>query len=198
MIYIILKTTIELENFILNIMMDTAKNLIQVDIQSLTGTQLEASQSSDIRNIQQSNTQKSSLKTQEILKSNDSQVEVLEKQPEELSQLSDIKTEADNSWLIPEPISAMDVPEQQKRELAYQVDEIKETFERKGITLDAAIEKLKDIMENAYKMSPKDTPYDDYETRLKAIQTWAKLLQLGKPQSVYNVLNMRGKPPQIN
>jgi len=125
-------------------------------------------------------------------------VEVLEKLPEEWSQSNDIKIEADASWLIPEPISAMDIPWEQKKELAYQVHEIKDTFEKKGITLESAIDKLKDIMDNAYKMSPKDTPYDDYETRLKAIQTWAKLLQLGKPQSVYNVLNMRGKPPQIN
>ena len=90
------------------------------------------------------------------------------------------------------------VPEEEKVDVAYSISEIKEAFENKKIDINTVVDKLVDIMDNAYKMSPKDTPYDDYETRLKAIQTWAKLLQIGKPQSVYNVLNMRAKPPHIN
>lgn len=167
--------------------MDTAIGLIQVNTQAITETRQNLSPNLIINNTQQKPTQESSLKIPEIQKSNDFQVEVLEKKPEGLNQSSDI-----------EPVNAMDIPWEQKKELAYQVSEIKAAFESKDINLDTVIDRVKDIMDNAYKMSPKDTPYDDYETRLKAIQTWAKLLQIGKPQSVYNVLNMWGKPPQIN
>ena len=167
--------------------MDTAIGLIQVNTQPSIETMPKQLQSSTIDNIQQKLTQESSLEIVEIQKSSDFLVEASEKKPEGWSQSS-----------ILEVVSPVDMPWEQKKELAYQVSEIKSAFEDKDINLDSVIWRLKVIMDSAYKMSPKDTPYDDYETRLKAIQTWAKLLQLGKPQSVYNVLNMRGKPPQIN
>ncbi len=172
--------------------MDTAEGLIIIPTKEITGTKLEQSPSLDTSNIQQNPIQESSLEIQEIPKSNDFLEVVSEKKPEEWNQSSN------DSAIVAEAISPMDMPWEQKKELAYQVSEIKQAFEDKDINLDKVIDKLKDIMDNAYKMSAKDTPYDDYETRLKAIQTWAKLLQIGKPQSVYNVLNMRGKPPQIN
>lgn len=92
----------------------------------------------------------------------------------------------------------LDIPAEEKVNVAYDIADIKRAFEDKNIDLSSVVWRLVDIMDNAYKLSPKDTPYDDYETRLKAIQTWAKLLQIGKPQSVYNVLNMWARPPHIN
>ncbi len=186
-LYIILIAIPELRHFIYKTIMDTATGLIQVNTQQSIEIKPSQSPSLIIDNTQEKPTQESSLEIVEIQKSNDFLEEASRKKPEESSQSSSL-----------DPVSVMDVPGEQKKELAYQVTEIKEAFESKDINLDTVIDRVKDIMDNAYKMSPKDTPYDDYETRLKAIQTWAKLLQIGKPQSVYNVLNMRGKPPQIN
>ena len=184
-LYITLITTLNIGTFILKITMDTAIGLIQINIPEDTGIKQNQLQSSIINNTQQKPIQESSLEILETQTQDDYLVEHSENNLEELNQSNNL-------------LEAVDVPWEQKVELAYKVQEIKQAFEDKDISLESVIGKLKDIMDNAYKMSPKDTPYDDYETRLKAIQTWAKLLQLGKPQQVYNVLNMRGKPPQIN
>ncbi len=118
------------------------------------------------------------------------------------SELSDpikwILAEWEIEWKPWEIVANLDLPAEQKKDIAYSITDIKNVMEEKGYNLDKIVWSVIDVIENAYKLSSKDTPYDDYETRLKAINTLTRLLQLGKPQSVYNVLNMRSKPPQIN
>ena len=63
------------------------------------------------------------------------------------------------------------IPAEKKAEYAYDIAEIKQAFEDRRYDMATMVDKLIDVIENAYKMSAKDTPYDDYETRLKAIQT---------------------------
>lgn len=85
-----------------------------------------------------------------------------------------------------------------KKEFAYDIMTIKREFEDNGLWLQDLVKKLVDIVNNAYKLSAKDTPYDDYETRLKGVGLIMRAMGIGKPQQVYNVLNMFAKPPQMN
>jgi len=90
------------------------------------------------------------------------------------------------------------MPDEKKKEYAYEIAELKNTFESKWYNVSKLADKIIDVIENAYKLSPKDTPYDDYDAKLKAISLWSKIIWVWKSQQVVNVLNMWWKPPQIN
>lgn len=75
------------------------------------------------------------------------------------------------------------------------MQEIRQIFAQQNRDVSKMVWQLKEISETAYKLSNKDTPYPDSDTQVRAIQQAMKILWLGKPQQVINMINMRGKSP---
>lgn len=73
--------------------------------------------------------------------------------------------------------------------------EIRKVVEDEWWDLKQMVQRLHHVAENAYKLSNKDTPYEDSDSQVRALQLIMKIMWLGKPQQVINVLNMRGKSP---
>ena len=73
--------------------------------------------------------------------------------------------------------------------------EIRAVFEKQWRDVEKMVGRLKNISETAIKLSNKDTPYEDSATQVNAIWLAMKIMGLGKPQQVINMVNMRSKSP---